>query len=306
MKCTNCGYEPEGTALYCAKCGAALPAEPAPATEPANEPVGQGFTPAEPAPATEPAPAAEPQTVIPPNAPIADPKSNSLLAAFKDALFLLICIFITASAGFSLLSGGLPLIEILLAVFLWITLYKASKNVLSVEHLRCVSGTVYANYVVTNVASVMLIVSGLIFGLCFTVMSGVPEFNSSFQEGFQAGILESLPQLEPFFSYLSLTVLGVVLGVIFLFTGAIMLVINVLGLRKIHRFTKSVYQGVGNPFFPFEDPHSAKTWLLVFGIFGGISALSSLGSGLFPFLSAVCSAIPAILATLLIDKYVLK
>jgi len=292
MKCTNCGYEPEGNALYCAKCGMALPTEPAPAAEPAPQPT------------PEPVSAAEPQTVVPPNVPIADPKSNSLLAALKDALFLLICICVTASAGFSLLSGGLPVIQILLAIFLWITLAKASKNILSVEHLRCISGTVYANYVVCNVCAILLLVSGVGVTVSFLAFSNVPEFANNFS--FANELIELVPELEPILANLNYSLFGVVLGVIFLFAGIIILLISVLGLRKIHRFAKSVYQGVGNPFFPFEDPRSAKTWLLVFGIVSGISALSTLGSGLFAFLSAAGAAAAPILAALLIDKYVLK
>lgn len=282
MKCTNCGYEPEGNALYCAKCGAALPTEPEP------EP--------------QPAPAAEPQTVVPPNVPIADPKSNSLLAALKDALFLLICICVTASAGFSLLSGGMPLFQILFAIFLWITLAKASKNILSVEHLRCISGTIYANYVVCNVCAILLLVSGVT--VSFLALSAAPEFANNFS--FANELIELVPKLEPLLANLNYSIFGIILGVIFLFAGIIILLISVLGLRKIHRFAKSVYQGVGNPFFPFEDPRSAKTWLLVFGIVSGISALSTLGSGLFAFLSAAAAAAAPILAVLLIDKYILK
>lgn len=284
MKCTNCGYEPEGNALYCAKCGAALPTEPAP------EP--------------QPAPAAEPQTVVPPNVPIADPKSNSLLAALKDALFLLICICVTASAGFSLLSGGLPVIQILFAIFLWITLAKASKNILSVEHLQCISGTVYANYVVCNVCAILLLVSGVITTVSFLALSATPEFAKNFS--FANELIELVPELEPLLANLNYSIFGIILGIVFVFVGVIILLISLLGLRKIHRFAKSVYQGVGNPFFPFEDPRSAKTWLLVFGIVSGISALSALGTGLFAFLSAAAAAAAPILAVLLIDKYILK
>jgi hypothetical protein len=78
-----------------------------------------------------------------------NPVSEKLLDFFKDKLFLTICILITVSAVFSCANGTFSVLSVLFTIFLWIIYSQARKGIVDSEKMRCVSGTVYAGYIIT-------------------------------------------------------------------------------------------------------------------------------------------------------------
>ncbi|MBQ8740755.1 MAG: zinc ribbon domain-containing protein [Clostridia bacterium] len=277
MNCKNCGFEYGEQYDYCPNCGT-------PKAD--KQPTGEQPTMPEPV--------------------SLNPAADRIMNALKDSMFLVLCILMSVSCVMSIAAGSLPLINILITVFLWLTYADASKGFVNENHLRSVSGTVYASYVITNVACVMLIVGGVLFGAVFGFITSTPEFISELEAAlsvydfseFNINISD-IPQ-----ELWSLS--GWILGFMFIFIAAIGLVINILGMRKIHRFAKSVYQGIMFQKSELEKPRAAKNWLLFFGICSAISAMTSLaGGGIVATLATGSSAASAIIASILIDKYLI-
>lgn len=225
-----------------------------------------------------------------------DPVAQPILRALKDSLFLIICILMSASCLFSLANGNVPLINILLTVFLWLTYSQSKKNVVDTKHLRCVSGAVFANYVITFVLAGVVLLLGLIFTLFYGVIVSDPALMSAITmeiAGIDSAEVTALLSVLPG--------AGVVIFIVFLLIAAAVALFNIFSMRYIHRFAKSVYQSVENGVLDLQYVNAAQIWLFIFGGFGAISALSA--EGVTSFLIAAAEAAACILAGLLIRKY---
>lgn len=276
MKCKNCEFEYSEQYDYCPNCGAPNAAE---------QPVSE-----------------QPQTV---EAVSLNPAADRVMSALKDNGFLALCILMSISCVLSL-SGGLPLINILLTIFLWLTYADAQKGFANEKHLQCVSGTVYASYVITNVASIILIVCGVLLGVLVGIFAGTAEFAAGFNEAISqydlgefAFSYEDIPQVL-------MGLIGVLIGVVFVVMGVIALVINVLGTKKIHAFAKSVYMGImfQNP--NFLNARAAKGWLLALGVLSAIGAALTVSSEPVVAIASGCEAAAAIIAAILIEKHLME
>lgn len=270
MKCNNCGFEHQEQFDYCPNCGAAAPkAEPQQAEPMFAEPVSL------------------------------NPAADKVMNALKDGLFLVLCILMSVSCVLSIASDGLSIINILITVFLWLTYADSQKGFANENHLRSVSGCVYANYVITYVACALLAVCGVLLGAVFGFVAGDPEFIDGFTLAlaeYDLGITD-LPQ-EIF------SIAGWLIGFVLIIAAVIMLVFNIVAMRKIHRFAKSVYMGLilQNP--NFENSRTVKNWLIFFGVCSAISAAASLASGeVVAALATGCIAAAEIIASVLIDKH---
>lgn len=218
------------------------------------------------------------------------------LRAFGDKLFLALCILFSAAGLSSLVSGEIPVIIILLTVFLWLVYADSRRGVADAGRLRCVSGTVYADYIISTVLFWVCVVStAIITVVCIFVPQvalesdavGIVAPASSVINGFLQG------------SFMAIAVLAVVFVVI-------VLLLNMLGLRKIHRFVKSFYRSMQSDDAQIEYAANARKWLIVFGIVNAVNALSALSSFSFAgFISKGCISAAMIVATVLIKKYIL-
>lgn len=253
MKCEACGYESETSFNFCPGCGTAIQ----------NTEMTQ------------------------------NPAANVILCALKDKMLLVICILLSVSCLLSLAADSLPLLGILAAVFLWITYAKSRKDIADAEQLRCVSGTVYAQYVITNVVSVILMVVGVICFAAFDAIAGQSAIWEAIAEELGTDIL---PVTE-----LTGSIFAGVFSSVFVLIGALMLVLNIFSMRYIHRFAKSLYQSIQKGTLELKHTTAAYVWLFVFA---GFIALSALASGDFMLLLAngVNCAL-YIIAGLLIRKY---
>ncbi len=265
MRCLNCGYEHETDFVFCPHCGAPAGAE------------------------------------MKSSAELVSPDGSKVLAALKDPSFLTICILLSVSCGATLLGGGggVPLIILLIMIFLWQVYGKSKNGMVDTHQLRNVSGAVYANYIVTYVGAVLVLVVGVIFGLVFGVISANTNIVGE--------ILESVGEyaepyrwlLEWLFSFS-----GWLFTAIFIGVAIVMIVLNLLMLRPIHRFAKAVYQApAGVPIDP-QTVTNAKLWLIVSGVLSLLEAVSSLLGGAFIVaLGSGGAGLAAILASTLITKY---
>lgn len=305
MKCQFCGYEENGIFFFCPNCGQAASAptesqQQTPAPDFAQNP-NENFA-QNPDQNNNPYYSQNPQPNYQPY-PTQDPAyghcpTPRIMALVKDGLFLTICILLTVSGAFSILGGKLDLLTVLLAIFAWIVYADSRKNVLSHEHLRCISGTVYATYVIQYVIAGLSAFLGLI---CILFSN-----NSAFLE--MQEIQDILNEIPLDFTTLSisanafLSILILVTGIILLIVAAVTIVINILGFKKIHAFVKSVYESVQNGFENFADPKKAHTWIIVLAVFAGFSFFSE-GHSFAGLVATGCTFATLIIGNILIGKY---
>ena len=263
MKCLNCGFEYNDGYSYCPNCGSApVQAEAIPVS--------------------------------------INPTEDKILAALKDKLFLVLCILISASCVLSVLSGSFPIIYILAAVFLWIIFAKSQNNIADTNMLRCLSGTVFAGYVVNYVIAGLLIFFGALVSVFFPfLLENTNLINSIYHE-----IADEMPQYTYMFNLNEfISFLLKLIGPIFIIIGLAVILINFFSMRKIHAFVKSVYQGIIFQIPYFNKPQAARNWTIFFAVCSGITALSQFLSSILGALSNGCNCALLIISAIIINKY---
>ena len=273
MKCTSCGYESPVELATCPQCGAAMPT-----VEPTAQPT---YAPTEPMYA---------QPVA------AHPVYAFLLNFVQDKLFMIIAILTTAATAVQLIAGdGINLIALLVTIFMWLAYSKAQKGELDRNNLRHVSGTVYAMYIIFNVAAIMLIVSGALIALTMGLAAGsIPTDLLMDIEEIPAAMLEWL-----------LGAGGIVVGAIVALMGVGMLLISLFCYKRLHRFAKSLYESIDTLQFAFVHQQSAYGWLLAIGIIDAISAAGVMADDLLSGVAAGCTAAAYIVSAVLVKKHFL-
>lgn len=259
MKCSNCGFETAQGNAFCPHCGERLIHD------------------------------VQPQGTF----------AVQVLAALKDPLFLAVCILLSVSCLMSLSAGSVPLINILITVFLWLTYAQARKDIADADHLRCVSGVLYAEYVIYYVTAGLVLFMGVIFAIGFNIIS-----NS--MDGFWEALLGDFAEADVAASLLALlpSISGTFIFAVCAFASAIMVVVNIFTTRYLHRFAKSVYQSIQQGVYAVECAKASKILLFVIGgitVFGSLSDLTSNQFG--SFIANASSGGCAIMAGLLIRKY---
>ena len=243
-------------------------------------------------------------------------RGNRIIAALRDPLFLIICILWSVATAISTLNAGFfNVTSVLLTVFLWIVYAKAKRGETPQSALRCISGVVYAQYIVNFVLAGLVCLLGILLMVVFTVLRAEGMSLSDFN----MFIWEYLP--EEFWSMGAsiATAFFVVIGITLIVAAAGIVVINLLGFRRIHRFAKSVYENAYDD-VSLPGAKAAHIWLLVFGIACAVSIPTSLfsvllsgsvtgsvdGMGIMSVLVMGCSAAVAILAAILVKKHYCK
>ncbi len=267
MKCNNCGFEHEQDFEYCVNCGTKV--------------AQQNFVSVE--------------------SVSLNPAEDIVLPALRDKLFLVLCILMTVTCAISLLASRIPLLNILITVFLWLTYADAQKGFANEKHLQFISGVVYAQYIIVNVVSIIFIVCGILFGALFSTIVDDSNFIIEFTKQLeQFGINPA--NASQFISYMTVWFLG---GLV-VFIGVIALVFNILMMKKIHRFAKSVYMGVMYQNTEFENPRTVRNWFIFVAVCGGITTLSSVAAGPLAIVSNACVIATTIMVIVLLNKHFIK
>ena len=266
MKCNNCGNEIVENSAFCTFCGS---------------------------PVSQVEPAEAPTSAV----------RQKLLDIFKDKLFLVLCILVSVSTVFSIANSDIPLLLILFTIFLWLIYAKAAKNTVDIKNMRCVSGTIFASYVITWVVIGLLglvSVVGIVFSL---VIGNTAELESIMQE-ILSEIDYSVNGLE-ILSGITAASFMIVVAVAFitvLIVCVIAIIVNIFGMRSLHKFARSLYISAQIDNFCIEKLNAAKSWLLVFGICNCITALPCLDN-FKAFLTSGCLGAAYIIAYVLIKKH---
>lgn len=266
MICPHCGYEYNQPNTYCSSCGNTVSA-------PQPTPTG-------------------------PN-----PMENVLFPLLRDPLFFVVCILTSVAAGLAFILGqGIPVLEVFFAVFLWIIYTAATKNELSLNGLRGVSGTLYAVYIVQMITSIFIIVSGALTIPAAFFISKKPEYVQELLETILAG--------DIFFNWLldttqaTLTLLTIVFGILCIVIGLVQLLFSLNGWRPIHRFAQSLYKSFELSIVDVRFANEAQRWLMILGIFRVASAFFSVIQLDFTsFIPTVITSAVMILCSLLLKKH---
>lgn len=226
-----------------------------------------------------------------------NPAAQKILSALKDALFLVICILMSASCVLSLAADNVPLLSILLTVFLWLTYAQSYKGIADAKHLRCISGTVYADYVINYVVAGLVVVLGLIFAAAFGMLFNEPAFLEEIWVELEIADYVALSQLPAAIPS------GLIVFVSILAAG-IIVVVNIFSLRYIHRFAQSIYQSIETGTLKLKHATATKVWMFILGGGSAVSCLTNLTSTQpLLFLGGAADAATCIIAGLLIHKY---
>lgn len=263
MKCTQCGYETDQSFQYCPNCGA----------------------------------------VILPKTVSRNPAADKILSLLKDNLFLVICILVSANCGLSIVWGDLPLLSVLLTVFLWLTFAQSRKDIADPKYLRDISGTVYASYVINYVVFILLFVVGILLSLVLGFFAKDPNMFYPYIEYIGEFDLEGFLIPGMSLAELILSISGWVIIAAAAVISLVGILINALGLRKIHRMVKSVYVSILSGNLRIEKANAAKNWLFVFGAFSALSAASALVGDPRLGIAEGCNAAAMILGGILVRKH---
>ncbi len=259
MKCLKCGFESEADFNFCPQCS-----EPAPANE-----------------------------------ALENPAAKRALGLIKDKLFLIVAILISITTLLSFSKGGIPVINVLLTVFVWVLYSKGAKNIADSSNIRNISGTVYASYIVTYVLAIILAVCGLIMAAAMSFIqldnAAIDEFKGAFTD--MAGIAKQVAE-----AILSISAFSIIL--IFGVVCAIMFIFNIAGLRNIHKFIKSVYISIDTANENYHKPNTARAWLLALGILKAVSAIAS--ADIENIISGGSFAAALIITSILVEKHFLS
>lgn len=226
-----------------------------------------------------------------------NPAARHILQALKDSLFLVICVLFSVSVVISLVAGSLSVPSILIVVFLWLTYAQSRKDIADAKHLRCVSGAVYANYVITYVMAGVLLVLGLICAAAIGLLSS----DTALMESVISGLADmNLGELSAVLAFIP----SAVIAVVFVIAAGIIVAVNIFSMRYIHRFAQSVYKSIEAGALNIKHANTAKIWLFIFGGASAFNCLTSLSNEQISlFLSSGADAAACIIAGLLIRKY---
>ena len=260
MICSNCGYESQQDFAYCPNCGTLAQAQPQPAHT---------------------------------------PSALQILPILQDKLFLVLCILMGVSCLMSLTSDGLPLINILITVFLWLTYAQSRKNIADEKHLRCISGCVYAMYVINYVIASMFLVIGAIFSIAFGYLVGTPAYLETILTG-----LVDMEVYETIREIITFIPAGLIF-ILFLLISVLLLVLNIFSMRYLHRFAQSVYRSLEQGTLALLHTRTAMIWLFIIGGLHIPDFLSSLEINLVAALGSGAEAAVCIIAGLMIRNHLI-
>jgi hypothetical protein len=231
-----------------------------------------------------------------------NPAADKVSAAITDGLFLVMCILMSASCIFGLLVGRIPTLNILFTIFMWLAYAQARKGILDSTHLRSLSGTTFAMYVINYVAAGLVALAGFMIAFVLSVLVQSPV---SLEE------VTSLIEIEnPVISQFVTNIIikfGGLIGFVIVIIAVLMIVINILGYNKIHKFAKSVYQSIDMNTIGFQNAKTTKIWLYIIAAYTLVSGVYNMQGtdyeSLSYLISDVCTALTAIFAGVLIGKY---
>lgn len=275
MKCSNCNYESEEEFNFCQNCGKKV------------------------------------ENTVTPNSDIVQsefskkPQVFKTPAYLKGGLFMTVCILTTVGTALNLISGSFSVLNILFSIFLWLVYSSAhSNNPLYAQHMRLISGTIFARYVINWVIFGLLIFCCIILTIVLAIggLSYLPE-NAFSGTLYNNGVTEEVFDILETVFQLGISSVILILIIVMLLAALAIALFNVFGIGSIHTFAKSLYLYESGATKRILNPKAAKSWILVFGILNAVSALSSISNKSLLAYGIGCIAAAYIVAFALLNKY---
>lgn len=216
----------------------------------------------------------------------------------NDNIFMTLCILQSISTGFSLFSGDIPIVSILMTIFLWLIFAQRKNGILRPNYVSYISGTIFASYVINWVLCCIMVFCGLLLAV-MSFMSDTNKLWDMFYSGIDSYINSYFGAGTSIMNFYLLFV-----SAFLIIIALISVCLNVIGRRSIHRFVQSIYKNLECEQINLVRHSTAQVWMMVFGILNGISAAIALTGGIMAsFLEEGCSSATLILSSVLVKKY---
>lgn len=225
--------------------------------------------------------------------------SELMLRLLNDNIFMILCILYSVSIGFSLVSGGVPIVGIIMTTFLWLVFAQSKSGIITPKHLRYISGTIFASYVINWVLCGIVAFCGLFLAVLPFTMNKVKLWNIIYPEinSYINGYFEDFNLITMNFYLLLVSAILIIIAII----GACL---NVFGKRSMHRFAQSIYKNLECGQINLAKRSATQAWLIVFGTLNAISAALALtGGNMVSFLEEGCLSAVFIMSSVLVNKY---
>ena len=224
--------------------------------------------------------------------------SELLFLLLNDNIFMALCILYSVSVGFSVISGNIPIVGVIMTIFLWMVFTQRKNGSSTPNYFRYMSGTIFASYVVNWVFCCIMALSGLLFAILPFVIDTTKLWHM-FYSKFHAYIKDYYEVFDLIANFSLLF-----FAFVFIAIAAVIACLNIFGMRTIHRFAQSIYKNLEYGQINLVKRSAAQTWIFVFGILHAVSAASALtGGSLFSFLNEGCLSAVFILGSILVNKY---
>ncbi len=221
--------------------------------------------------------------------------ANKFITILKDKLFLMFCIFLSIHCVFSIAGGAIPIIVILACVFSWIAYAKAQKDTLDYVQIKNLSGCLYAQYVITNILSVVYIIVGI---LLIVFAEALSTFSDLVSSEFNINLWDLGDVAQGVAAFI-----GYIAGAVIFAIGIVFLIFNILGIKKIHKFVKSIHISIKSNKEDYMYVKSAKKWLYFFAVISAIGTISTLSTDIINSISTIGFCGFLIVSICLIEKY---
>lgn len=219
------------------------------------------------------------------------------LSLVKDELFLFVCVLMSVSSLMGLVNRSLPVITILYTVFLWIIYLDGRKNITDPAHIRYLSGTIFATYVINWILAGLAVLMGLGFTTVLAAVNSAGGFDTILN------LSEYDPEIINAFNLLS-SLSGTVVLLFCLGIAVVVAVLNLFGRRIVHRFVKANYKCMQEANTVVLDSGVVSKWLMIMGIVSAVSEIAGIFGGLTATMASnLCFAAAMIIASILVKKH---
>ncbi len=212
---------------------------------------------------------------------------------FSGTFFLIISILLTAAAAAEIMSGTPGVFTILLSISSWLT-YASAKEDGPIKGARLGAGTVKAMYIVGWVVVGIIAVSALVVMFFPSLIyNGIYNYGNFYFHILPSG--SDMSDIFNFFSYAGTTAF-VWMGLAMLLAAAAMAVINLLYVRSLLSFARSVRDSAQADVWQVEKALTVSRWMFVLGIIAGTGILG-IGKDSISAFAAGCAGSAMIVAS---------
>lgn len=210
--------------------------------------------------------------------------NQKFVNAFSDNMFFVSCIMTTVIAGIGLACKQINLFFILFSIFMWLVYTKAKKGLSNPQHMRSISGTIFAMTVC------MWVVVGILgfLAVIFIAVFRSAEYAEIIQELMDNNKFAELQLKLDIELDMFMRIINWVVPIILIAAAVVVTLFNILVYIPAHKLAKSMYMSAQSGIIELKRLSYIKVCLLVLGILYAIWAVRCLGGSLLQFAEYAC------------------